>query len=119
MLKDLTAIYGVADAEVVAPAHDKSPAKDMMKQRCLMAEIKECSSDEDIVENGSFKADLAQAAIDSKLEKWDSSALYQVKNFISYSLNEKVHMFDCLRIDLSKSNQLYQTLNDEITHLKE
>ena len=40
MLKELTAIYGVVDAEVVAPAHDESPAKDMMKQRCLMTVIK-------------------------------------------------------------------------------
>ena len=75
----------------------------------------------DVNEEGlksTFAADLDQAASDSKMENWDSSSLYQVKNFASYSVHQKINMFDCLRIDLSLSNQKNQTLKDEIIQLK-
>ena len=82
-----------------------------------MALIEDC----DVVEKtegwSSFKAAIDQAAIDSKLGNWDSSTLYQVKNFVSYSLKDKIHMFESLHADLSRSNQLNRTLNNKITVL--
>jgi len=83
------------------------------KDKCLMAKIDE----EDAGKESSYDADLSEAARDSKMSDWDSTSLYQVKKFVTYSDNEKNNMFDYLCFDLSKSHSLNQTLKQTISAL--
>ena len=90
-------------AETEEWVEDEDSTEDEEKNdKCLMAQIK------DVVTDGSssstFDANLSKAARNSYSSDWDSSSLYQVKNFVTYSSNEKNDMFEYLCFHLSKSN---------------
>ena len=61
-----------------------------------MAKIEE-DSDEKSSSDSSFDADMKKAIRDAKINDVDSS-VYQVENFKTYSINEKVAMFENLRL---------------------
>ena len=66
--------------------------------------------EEDTGKESSYDVDLSEAARDSKMKDQNSTSLYQVKQFVTYSDNEKNNMFDYLCLDLSKSHSSNQLL---------
>ncbi|CAH1448617.1 unnamed protein product [Lactuca virosa] len=103
----------VAEAENWV-SEQESSAEDKGKDKCLMSQ-----TEDPVVERGSssFKDDLAKAAKDSKHLDWDSSSLYQVNKFITYTDNEKSMMFNYLCHHHSKVNQENICLGLRLTHL--
>ena len=64
---------------------EESSEDEGIKDKCLMARIDE----EDADKESSYDADLSEVARDSKMNDWDSTSLYQVNKFVTYSDNEK------------------------------
>lgn len=62
----------------------------------------------------SFQYDLAKAVKDSKNLDWDSTSVYQVNKYITYTDNKKCMMFNYLCHHLSKFNQEKHVLTLEI-----
>lgn len=102
----------VAEAENWV-SEEESSDEDVGKDKFLMAHIEDLVVDKESG-SSSFKYDLAKVVKDSKHLNWDSSSLYQVKMFITYSNNEKCMMFDYLCHNLSKVNQKKHLLRVEI-----
>ena len=97
---------------------ESSSDEEEKKDKGLVALVEVDTGNDDTGEGSTFNADLAQAARDSRMENWDSSTLYQVKNFVSYSLREKLDIFECMLHDLARSNNLNAALKTDITCLK-
>ena len=97
---------------------ESSSDEEVKKDKGLVALVEVDTGNDDAGEGSTFNADLAQDARDSRMENWDSSTLYQVKNFVSYSLREKLDIFECMRHDLARSNNLNAALKTDITCLK-
>ncbi|KAL4573803.1 hypothetical protein LXL04_020621 [Taraxacum kok-saghyz] len=82
-----------------------------------MAKIEESTVDSS--SSSTFDADLRKAARNSSSSDWDSSSLYQVKNFVTYSCNEKNDMFEYLCLHLCTLNTEKLVLKNQIKSLKE
>ena len=87
---------------------------------CLMAQIHE-DTDSEVSSESTFDTDMSKAIRDSKRHDIDSSSVYQVENFKTYNLNEKIAMFEYVCVQLAKSSELngelkakIQTLNNDI-----
>ena len=104
-------------AETEEWVEDEDSTEDEGKNdKCLMAKIEETT---DSSSSSTFTADLSAAARNSASSDWDSSSLYQVKNFVTYSSNEKNDMFEYLCLHLSTSNAEKLVFKNEIKALKE
>ncbi|CAI9268270.1 unnamed protein product [Lactuca saligna] len=86
-----------------------SSDEDGEKDKGCMAHIDTIVTIEGSSGSSTFKAELAKAAKDSKLQNWDSSSLYQVNKFVTYSDNKKYMMFDYLFLHHSKVTNLSLT----------
>ena len=89
------------------------------KGKCLLARIDDLHTEEFSRSINTFDTDLSRAAKDSNSQYWDSSSMYEVKNYINYSSKEKANMFYYLHFNLSNSNQEKFSLKDELKSLKE
>ena len=90
-------------AETEEWVDDEDSTEDEGKNdKCLMAQVEELVTDGS--SSSTFDADLSKAARNSNSSDWDSSFLYQVKIFVTYSSNEKNDMFEYLCLHLSTSN---------------
>nr|KAJ0217213.1 hypothetical protein LSAT_V11C300138650 [Lactuca sativa] len=83
---------------------------------CLMEKIE----DTDFPEKGTstFDADMSDAVEKSKKHNTDSPSMYLVKNFVSYSMNEKIRMFEYLGVINSKKNETIRDLQNQLDLLK-
>lgn len=93
---------------------DESSDKEVKKDECLIAYTDESFSDEASNNSSAFEVDLSKASSVSKVHNWDSSSLYQVKTFVTYTNNENITMFEHLHLDLSKSNREICILRDKM-----
>ena len=59
--------------------------------KCLMAKTEDVDECED--STSSFDADMSDAVENSRKHNTDSPSMYQVKNFVSYSMNDKNQNF--------------------------
>nr|KAJ0194309.1 hypothetical protein LSAT_V11C800413730 [Lactuca sativa] len=93
---------------------DEESSDDEVK--CLMVKIE----DTDASEKGKsiFDADMSDAVENSRKHNTDSPSMYQVKNFVSYSMNEKIKMFEYLGVINSKKNQTIRDLQNQIDLLE-
>ena len=87
------------------------------KVTCLMARIQD-DTDDQSSSDSTFDADMKKAIRDAKFNDVDSS-VYQVDNFKTYSINEKVAMFEYVCVQLSKSCELNGELKAKIQTLKD
>ena len=62
-------------------------------------------TDSEISSDSTFEADMSKAIRDSKIHDISSSSVYQVENFITYSINEKIAMFKYVCVQLAKSSE--------------
>lgn len=99
-------------------AEEESSNDEVKKDECLMVTIGVFVTDQASNNSSTFEADLAKDTSDSKVQNWDSSLLYQVKRFVSYSENENSTMFEYLCLDISKLNQEIINLRNKIESLK-
>ena len=77
-----------------------------------MAKIQE-DIDDEVSSESTFDADMSKAIRDSKRNDIDSS-VSQVENFKTYTLNEKIAMFECVCVQLAKSSELNGELKAKI-----
>nr|KAJ0186081.1 hypothetical protein LSAT_V11C900483530 [Lactuca sativa] len=92
---------------------DEESSDDEVK--CLMVKIE----DPDIPDKdkSTFDTDMSDAE-NSRKHNIDSSSMYQVKNFVSYSMNEKIKMFEYLGVINSMKNQTIRNLQNQIDLLE-
>ena len=83
-----------------------------------MAKTEETFTD-DSGSSSTFDADLSKVARNSSSSDWDSSSLYQVKNFVTYTSNEKNDMFEYLCLHLSQTDTEQLSLKNKIQSLTE
>ena len=62
-------------------------------------------------------ADMSKAVKNSKMHDIDSSFVYQVENFVTYSSNEKITMVKYLCVQITKKNELNGELKTKINVL--
>nr|KAJ0216892.1 hypothetical protein LSAT_V11C300128750 [Lactuca sativa] len=92
---------------------DEESSDDEVK--CLMVKIEDPNiPDKD---KSTFDTDMSDAE-NSRKHNIDSSSMYQVKNFVSYSMNEKIKMFEYLGVINSKKNQAIRNLQNQIDLLE-
>ena len=70
---------------------------------CLIAKIQDDTEGE-VDSDSTFDADMSKAIRDSKRHDIDSTSVYQVENFKTYSFNEKIAMFEYVCVQLTKSS---------------
>ena len=108
------------DAKVLVAEQEKwetdEESSDDEKVTCLMAKIEEDTDDRSSSES-SFDADMKKAIRDAKRNDVDSS-MYQVENFKTYTLNEKVAMFEYVCVQLAKFCEPNGELKAKIQTLK-
>lgn len=96
---------------------EESSNEEVKKDIFLMTYVDESFIDEASRSLSTFDSDLLKDVIDSKARNWNSSSLYQVKKFVTYSNNEKTTMFEYLCLKLYKSNKEIQNLKNKIKYL--
>ena len=113
MLKAENLEHKVLVAEEEKWKTDEESSDDEVK--CLMVKIEYLGiPDKD---KSTFDTDMFDAE-NSRTHNIDSSSMYQVKNFVSYSMNEKIKMFEYLGVINSKKNQTIRNLQNQIDLLE-
>lgn len=97
---------------------EESSNEEVKKDIFLMTYVDESFIDEASRSLSTFDSDLLKDVIDSKARNWNSSSLYQVKKFVTYSNNEKTTMFEYFYLDISKSKKEVLDHRNKIKSLK-
>ena len=91
---------------------DESSDEDV---KCFMVQVDKVDDGTNV---STFSTDMASAEECSRKHNADSSTMYQVKNFVNYSSNEKIAMFEYMGVLNLKKNLTIQNMQTQIDYLQ-